>query len=266
MSVILAAHGAGDGSEANRRVFRLVDSLRAMRPGVRFGCAFWRGTPSFQEVARSERERSPLVVPIMTSDGYYSRIRLPEEWSKGDPSRSFVVAPPIGTLEAFARVLETKVGDAVTDMNRRGLNPVVLLVGHGTTRVRSSGDATRRAREKLDRAFPETEVLAAFLDESPHLAEVARLLGDRPVVVAPLLLGGGPHVLVDIAEAFDAPRKTEASWATDTLTILPPILQWPELASLTLEALDIMVGTPLGQALDSVRTPVPVGAGYTTVP
>ena len=129
MSVILAAHGAGDGSEANRGLLELAGILRARRPGVRFGCTFWKGTPSFEDAARGSRGQGPVVVPVMASGGYYARRRLPEEWAKGDPSGSFVITPPIGTLPAFPRVLATKVGEAVTDMVRRGLNPVVLLLG-----------------------------------------------------------------------------------------------------------------------------------------
>ena len=245
MSVILAAHGAGDGSEANRRLLELADALRVGRPGVRFGCAFWKGTPSFEDAARSSRGQGPVVVPIMASGGYYARRRLPEEWTKGDPSRSFVIAPPIGTLPAFPRVLATKVGVAVTDMMRRGLNPVVLLVGHGTTRILSSGDAARSVRDELALTFPHTEILTAFLDESPHLADVAGSLGDCPVVAAPLLLGGGPHVLVDLVGALTAPRTSSGlGHITETLKILPPILEWPELASLTLEAIDSASGVP----------------------
>ena len=246
MSVILAAHGAGDGSEANRRLVDLAEVLRARRPGLRFACAFWKGTPSFQDAARDSRGQGPLVVPIMASAGYYARRRLPEEWAKGDPSRSFVITSPIGTLPAFPRILATKVGEAVTDMTRRGLNPAVLLVGHGTTRILSSGDAARSVRDELALTFPQTEILTAFLDESPYLSDVAGYLGDRPVVAAPLLLGGGPHVLVDLAQALTAHRTfSELGLAPEslevmpqTLKVLPPILEWPELASLTLEAID----------------------------
>ena len=239
MTVILAAHGAGDGSEANRRLLWLADALRARRPRVRFGCASWKGTPSFEDAARSVRGQGPVVVPIMASGGYYARRRLPEEWAKGDPSRSYVIAPPIGTLPSFPGVLATKVGEAVTDMTRRGLNPVVLLVGHGTTRVRSSGDAARWVRDELALAFPQTEILTAFLDEFPHLADVAKSLGDSPVVAAPLLMGGGPHVDVDLARALTAPRTPSGlRRMTEAIRILSPILEWPELASLTLEAID----------------------------
>ena len=108
MSVILAAHGAGDGSEANRGVLKLAETLRARRPGVRFRCAFWKGTPSFEDAARSFLGQSPVVVPIMASGGYYARRRLPDECAKGDSSHSFVIAPPIGTLSAFSRVLASK--------------------------------------------------------------------------------------------------------------------------------------------------------------
>ena len=238
MTVILAGHGAGDGSEANRRHLELAEALRARRPGVRFGCAFWKGTPSFVEAARSLRGRGPVVVPVRASSGYYARRRLPEEWAKGDPSRSFVIAPPVGTLPAFPHVVANKVGEAVTGMRRRGLNPVVLLVGHGTTRVRSSGDVARWVRDELALAFPQIAILTAFLDESPHVADVARSLRGVPVVAAPLLMGGGPHVDVDIARALTEPRPSSGlGCVTENLTILPPILEWPELASLTLDSL-----------------------------
>ena len=175
----------------------------------------------------------------MASGGYYARRRLPKEWAKGDPSGSYVIAPPIGTLPSFPGVLATKVGEAVADMTRGGLNPVVLLVGHGTTRVRSSGDAARWVQDDLALAFPQTEILTAFLDESPRLTDVAKSLGDGPVVAAPLLMGGGPHVDVDLARALTAPRTPAGlRRMTEAIRILSPILEWPELASLTLEAID----------------------------
>jgi sirohydrochlorin ferrochelatase len=234
VDVILAAHGAGDASEANARIRGLADVLRRLRPGVGFECAFWKGTPTFQEAARGLLGRSPLVVPIMASDGYYASKRLPEECAKGDPSRSFVITRPIGTLSAFPGVVATKVRAAIAGLPRQGSNPVVMLVGHGTTRIRSSGDAARWVREELALAFPKTEILVAFLDESPRIAEVAELIGDRPVVVVPLLLGGGPHVLVDVANALSAPLK-----------ILPPMLEWPELASLVLDSIDLFITNPM---------------------
>ena len=239
MSVILAAHGAGDGSQANRALLELMDALRVRRPHVRFECAFWKGTPSFEDAARSLRGQGPVVVPIMASDGYYARRRLPEELAKGDPSRSFVIAPPIGTLPAFSYILASRVDEALRGMAGRGLDPAVLLVGHGTPRVRSSGDVARRLRDELSLAFPHTEILTAFLDESPHLSDVSGSLGDRPVVAVPLLMGGGPHVLVDLARALITPRASPGlDIMTETLKVLPPILEWPELVSLTLEAID----------------------------
>ena len=93
--------------------------------------------------------------------------------------------------------------------------------------------------DDLALAFPQTEILTAFLDESPHLADVAKSLGDGPVVAAPLLMGGGPHVDVDLARALTAPRTPSGlRRMTEAIRILSPILEWPELASLTLEAID----------------------------
>ena len=87
MRVILAAHGAGDGSEANRGLLELAHTLGALRPDVTFECAFWKGTPSFERSARRLRGQHPVVVPIMTSDGYYANFLIPNP----------ILLPPLST-------------------------------------------------------------------------------------------------------------------------------------------------------------------------
>jgi sirohydrochlorin ferrochelatase len=58
-------------------------------------------------------------------------------------------------------------------------------------------------------------------------------------VAVPLLLGGGPHVFVDLAQALTAHRTISGlGRVPESLEILPPILEWPELGSLALEAID----------------------------
>lgn len=237
--VALAAHGSGDGSYANQRLAELSDALRSLRPGMDFRWAVWRGRPGMEEVAANLAGRSPIVVPVMASAGYYARRVLPAQWKRGDATLSFRITPSISELRTFSSVVMRNVKEALLEMGARGMAPVVVLVGHGTTRVRSSGNVARRLQGALTRAFPGTTVLTAFLDEPPYLQDVAELLRDRPVIAAPLLMGGGPHLRLDFEKTLVRARTDPEAQSEASLEMLPAILEWPELPSLVLEMVDL---------------------------
>jgi sirohydrochlorin ferrochelatase len=77
-------------------------------------------------------------------------------------------------------------------------SPVLLIAAHGTKST--AGSATTRALVAAVAARrPDVAVRLAFLDvDSPTLAEALHLAGSAEVIVVPLLLSAGYHVLTDI--------------------------------------------------------------------
>jgi len=235
--VVLAAHGAGDGSEANRKVVEL-SRIVADRIGAEVRASFWKGSPSFTEVARHFAGRAAWVVPVMASGGYYASLVLPERLSHGDPTGSFRLTPALGTLPMFTAVALKMVDEVRSSAFRASGRPAVLVVGHGTTRVGTSGNVAREVARILAAAYRSSEVLTAFLDQPPYLEDAARSLRDRPLLVVPLLMGGGAHVRDDILSLFAVEPGSRARRRAAPIEVLPPVLDWPELPSLVLEALD----------------------------
>ncbi len=209
-ALLLAAHGAGDGSEANLRALDLAERLGAGRPSGTVGVGFRRGTPGFADaftrVAR--RAGAVTVVPLMTSAGYFAREVLPA--ALADPARgtgaTVRFASPIGTLVAPRRAMV----ESALERVRRGDIGRVIVVGHGTERSSTSGDSARELAAMIRRAGASDPsgviVTAAFLDQEPRIQAVcAHAAPDgRKTLLVPFLWGGGGHERTDLFDELIA--------------------------------------------------------------
>lgn len=211
-ALILAAHGSGDGSRANRLVLELAEQLGDSDHFHEVMAAFNLGKPGFAEVLNDIRSDRVVFVPVMTSDGYFRDTVLPRELTKNHRSSEVEihVTPSVGTHDGVVEILARRAEDA---MNRFDLNPAhtaVIVVGHGTERHRRSRLATTIWRDVLRRKSIFDRVEAAFLDEAPRIEELPGMLTQRNLVAIPFLIGGGHHVLRDIPERLGLRPTTDA--------------------------------------------------------
>jgi glutamyl-tRNA reductase len=202
-AVLLAAHGAGDDSIANRRVRQLARRLARRLPGTVVGVGFTLGAPSWDEAASRLQRASGgelVVVPVLTSAGYFGGRRLPAAVDRWDSTTR--ITPPLGT---HPRVVGGVVARTLERLREaRGEGPVVcLVVGHGTARAAAGGEATEAVagalRQALTGAGLDVDVATAFLDQEPLLEQAVRKLVAARIVVVPFLVGGGPHLEHDLA-------------------------------------------------------------------
>ena len=198
-AIILAAHGNHDDSNANQRVRALADTIAA-RTSLSVIPAFNLGTPSFADTIDATPARRVLVIPLMTSDGYFVRTVLPRRCAEARTAASKVItiAPPIG---ARVEIVDAIVEEAHRTMEEFGAAPAsstILVVGHGTRRSSTSGSATESLASRLGDRTGVADACAVFLDADPLLEEVAPTLSARHIIVVPFLLGGGDHAEKDI--------------------------------------------------------------------
>ncbi len=79
--------------------------------------------------------------------------------------------------------------------------PVLLAVSHGTSSPLGS-IAISQLVAAVRRAAPDVELAEAYVDvQQPDVPTALAALGDREVVIVPLLLSAGYHLRVDIARA-----------------------------------------------------------------
>lgn len=228
LDIILAAHGAGDGSAANTMVRTLARRLETTLVGSRVTASFIKGDPVFHAAIRHADRPQRLLVPLLASDGHFAA-RLRDDAARAStPAAPVTVATPVGAQAAFVDSMVQSVVRVAAAHAFAAHDTHVLVIGHGTTRNARSADSTRALAAAVSTNSGLTAHVA-FLDQSPSIELV---LGAIPttasVLVLPFLFGGGEHALRDVparVTAGAARRGIAASrvvWA-DALSDIPQL-------------------------------------------
>ncbi len=201
-ALILAAHGAGETSDANALVRGLADSLHARGRFAEVAAAFNLGAPRFAEALEEVRAERVVVVPVMTSEGYFSESVLPRELARsaGGAARQVRITPPVGTHRRIADILADLAGRMMQEFELDAADTTLIVVGHGTERHRRSREATERLCETLRARGLCAAVQPAFLDEAPRVEAAPTRAVTTNLIVIPFLIGGGYHATHDIPE------------------------------------------------------------------
>lgn len=249
--LILAAHGFGDGSRANRLVNLLARRLQRRRRDVRVVAVFNMGTPGIADLVGVVQGREVGVLPLMLSDGYFSGEHLRSQFNGAGISLQAVrFARAVGTgqeVQAQGIVAVRNAAAMVKDQASVG----VIVVGHGTCRSATSGATTHALAEALRTALPRAFVQPAFLDQDPLLEDVAKGALAKHTIVLPFLVGGGDHASVDVPErlCIAQERADATGWRTriDGLRfhILRPIGEQPGIETIVEHAAARLLPRPV---------------------
>lgn len=199
-AILLAAHGARRDPAANARVGELAAALRARRAADEVVAAFHQGEPGFTTALDRLTAERVLVLPLFTSEGYYTEQVLPRALAQSARFQELTLrqAPPIGVHPELAALVAARIrAVAMTEQLDRA-ETSVLLVGHGTPRNPTSRLATLRLAESLSSRGDAEEVVCGFLDDEPSIETAIARVRNRAVVVVPFLIGGGSHALEDL--------------------------------------------------------------------
>lgn len=210
VTILLAAHGAGDASPSNAFVTRLAGALRDSLSDVEVVCAFRKGEPGFADALTRVKSPRAVVIPIMTSEGFFSTRVLPAALAMSThiADLDITIAQPLGMHPRFIDFTESLFENAIDD---HGLNPAdatFVVVGHGTRQHARSQSRTVDVADAVAVRHADWDVRSAFLDEPPLLTDVAATLRERHVVAVPFLIGGGHHASIDIPEQLGIARAS----------------------------------------------------------
>jgi sirohydrochlorin cobaltochelatase len=201
-ALLLAAHGAGDQSPANRSVSALARQLAATTAFDEVAAAFHLGWPTYAQALDELDATQIVVVPLMTSDGYYCQTVLRRGLSRSRRlGRVWVgITPALGTHPALAGLEARRAQQAMRDHELEPRETAVVVVGHGAVRHPRSRAATVALRDALRERRLCASVEAAFLSGAPCVEDVPEQTAGRSLVVIPFLMGGGYHARIDIRE------------------------------------------------------------------
>ena len=145
--------------------------------------------------------REIYVVPNFISEGYFTRTVIPREMELSGcvtvrDGRTIKYCEPTGKHPRMTELLKAAAQAAAPGVAPEETS--LLIVGHGTRRDPCSAEATNFQAGKISRTGGYAEVMAAYMDEPPLIAEWDRLASQPNVVVVPFFISEGLHASQDI--------------------------------------------------------------------
>ena len=229
-TLLLAAHGDGDGSESNLWALELAARTARLGGFSKAVVGFQKGTPAFSEVLEEVSDGEVVVVPLMAAAGYYAGTILPRELEKNANFSALKVdlREPIGTLPEFHALAEQRVRRLLSELDWREELTSVVVVGHGTRRHQQSRRSTELLSASLAEKLNLHRVTPAFLDEDPGPEKAVEECGGVYVLVLPFLMGSGTHATQDL------PRRVKRRSESRPIHIDQPLGTLPGMEDLIL--------------------------------
>ena len=204
-TLLLVGHGASDDEQVGAPVRQLAERLRDLDDFAEVAVAFVREEPRVEGAIERCAGDQVVVVPVLTSQGYFADRVIPERLGLSDgegvarsAGREVVYTEAIGTHPAMVEVVEARIREVLGGVPEEPGGFTIVVAGHGTTEHPDSSGSTERVAAELADRGGWGEVRAGFLDEPPGIADAVGNAEYGQVVVVPFFIAEGPHVAEEI--------------------------------------------------------------------
>lgn len=204
-AVLLVGHGSHISADSAQPVRDLAERLRSARTFGEVHVAFWKEEPQLCHAFHLLERSEVFIVPIFTSEGYFTDRVIPRELSldatlEVRPALTVHWCPPVGTHPRMARVVLERAREAASLSSDEQRQATLVVAGHGTDRHAGSGTTTRNIADWIRGTGEYREVSPAFLDQVPRLSDVIKDIRSRNTIVVPFFISDGWHAGTTIPE------------------------------------------------------------------
>jgi sirohydrochlorin cobaltochelatase len=242
ISLVLIAHGSVAAKNSNQPLFDLADRISQSGRFDVVTPAFLNGQPAITNVLDGLPPGDVVLVPVMTSEGYYLSA-LPDKLLQNScPERfRFFVTRVVGLHDDLAGLISQRISMFHHRYRSPESDTTVVVVGHGTRRNKNSALATLRMTNQLIRIHPNLKFESAFLDQEPTARDVATKIQTANTLVVPFLISRGPHSTIDVPEAFGLQSGLDVEFpivkqSRDGVCVCDlPVGMYPEMAEICLQ-------------------------------
>lgn len=205
-TLIIAAHGSTQTKHANQPFEKLAKSLNTKDQFAQVITAFLDGETLIEtafENLKPSVSSQVVVIPAMTSDGYYSQTVFPKKlaMNTGFDQMRTTITPAIGVQNELVEIVLQRIHSLANTHQLASDDTTVFVVGHGTRKNATSGTSTFNLADQCN-IQSEFSVVPCFIDQDPEIAVVRRSVSTSNSIVIPFLMGMGPHVTDDVPESF----------------------------------------------------------------
>jgi sirohydrochlorin cobaltochelatase len=200
-ALVIAGHGSTLNPDSATPTLAHAERIRGMGIFAEVVTCFWKQEPFFRDALGTVAATEIYVVPNFISEGYFTRTVIPREMElEGritvQNGRTIKYCEPAGKHPRMTELLMREARSVAPEVPPGQTS--LLIVGHGTgLDVNSSAAAKFQAGKILESgAYP--EVLAAYMEEPPLIAEWDKFTTQPNVVVVPFFISDGLHSYQDI--------------------------------------------------------------------
>jgi len=141
------------------------------------------------------------VVPNFISEGYFTKTVIPREMGLEGPvtvrnGKTIKYCEPAGNHPEMTALLMREARAVAPDAAPSETS--LLIVGHGTGLNDNSATAAKHQVAEISKAGEYAEVLSAYMEEPPLIAEWDTFTSQPNVVVVPFFISDGLHSYQDI--------------------------------------------------------------------
>ena len=200
-ALVIVGHGSTVNPDSSAPTFDHAEALLARGVFGEIHCAFWKEEPSCRQVLHMIGRDDIYVVPNFISEGYFTKTVIPRELELTGPvtrrgGRVIKYCEPVGNDPRMTELLLRRAAEIAP-----GVDPAqtsLFIVGHGTDLNDNSAAAAKREVGRIAARGLYAEVLSAYMEEAPLIAQWDELASQPNVVVVPFFISDGLHSYEDI--------------------------------------------------------------------
>lgn len=200
-ALIIAGHGSTVNPDSSLPTLSHAEEIRKRGIFSEVACCFWKEEPSCREVLGMVDSRDVYVVPNFISEGYFTRTIIPREMKLAGPltrmgDRTIRYCEPAGNHPRMTDLIMAEARAVAPDVPPSETS--LLIVGHGTNLNDNSSVAAKRQARRITETGTYAEVLSAYMEEAPLIADWHAFTTQPNVVVVPFFISNGLHSYQDI--------------------------------------------------------------------
>jgi sirohydrochlorin cobaltochelatase len=200
-SLVLVGHGSTLNPDSSAPTFQHADEIVRRGLFAEVYCSFWKEEPSLREVLHMVEGDDIYVVPNFISEGYFTETVIPRELELVGPithrsGKIIKYCEPVGNDPRMVDLLLHRAREAAANVPLEKTS--LLIVGHGTSLNEKSAEAAESQARAIRGKGLYAEVLQAYMEEAPFVADWRKNTSQPNVVVVPFFIADGLHSYQDI--------------------------------------------------------------------
>jgi sirohydrochlorin cobaltochelatase len=197
-AVLLIGLGSSRRASAAAALNRHAEALRAMGCFSDVHVAALAGGDEPAQVLDQANGHTVVVAPMMMCAGWIAQqVLLPLE-ADGGGLRRLLLCDPLGMNPAFGALMQQRAEEHAARLGLATSEVTLLLIAHGTLRNPSSAATTERHAATIRSSGRFRQVVTAYLDQPPRIAEALAPL-PSPIVAVGCFAAPGHHATHDVA-------------------------------------------------------------------